>query len=149
DQFKNYLCACSLAFVVAAGIFIILPASMNRPDPSLITNELLRQHITRLYGVDSGQCTFPSLHIAMTIMAMRVFGRRRPLALMLGIFIGISTMIVKQHVLLDVVGGALLAFAVCVVQARLPRVRAAVLPPSGELAPARARSPRQSEIADE
>jgi membrane-associated phospholipid phosphatase len=123
DEYRNLLSAILLSFFVAAGLFLLLPAAMSRPDPSLITNSLLRQRFIHMYSVDSGQCTFPSLHIAATIVAMRVFARRSRLALGLGVLICISTLTVKQHVLLDVAGGAVLAFSAHAVIRRARRSR--------------------------
>ncbi len=118
DEYHDFIGAILLSFVVAVVFFLMLPAAVSRPDPALIINPLLRRRFIHMYSVDAGHCTFPSLHIATAIVAMRVLGRRSRLALGLGVLICLSTLTVKQHTLLDVAGGAVLAFLACAVIAK-------------------------------
>lgn len=115
DAYRDFIDAILLSFIVAVGFFLMLPAAVHRPDPALITNFLLRQRFTHMYVVDAGHCTFPSLHIATAVVAMRVLAHRGRLALGLGALICLSTLTVKQHALLDVVGGTALALLACAV----------------------------------
>jgi membrane-associated phospholipid phosphatase len=59
---------------------------------------------------------FPSLHVSLTLtISMFVYGKNRKVGIVLLIitfFIILSTMFVKQHVFLDVIGGLMLAFVI-------------------------------------
>jgi membrane-associated phospholipid phosphatase len=59
---------------------------------------------------------FPSLHVSLTsTISMFVYGKNRKVGIVLLIitfFIILSTMFVKQHVFLDVIGGLMLAFVI-------------------------------------
>lgn len=67
-----------------------------------------------MWGQDKPGNTFPSLHVATTVLgALRLRHRRGgALWLLWAALISVSTLTVKQHFLVDVLGGLAVAFAV-------------------------------------
>lgn len=105
------LLACAFAISVAWPIFLLAPASMTRPDPTVIENALLRDVFTWLHVIDDTHNTFPSLHVAIAWIC--ALGAARWLrhggwAVPVAVGISASTMLVKQHLVVDVVGGTVL-----------------------------------------
>lgn len=98
---------------IALACFLVVPATMTRPDPALIENPFLRRRFTRMWGVDDPHNTFPSLHVAATWCVAWALAKRRRggLAVAAAIAISASTLTVKQHTLADVAGGFALSLA--------------------------------------
>lgn len=113
NAFKAFVRATSLAFGVALLCFWLLPEAVPRPDTRLIENAFVQQRLTRLWQLDLAANGFPSLHVAVTCLACRALWASRYKAWIsaLGLLICLSTLTVKQHTLVDVAGGALLALA--------------------------------------
>lgn len=90
--------------------FVLFTAHYPRPALSEIT-PLWRPVYANMYGSDAPGNTFPSIHVASTmIVGLRL--RRRHLAWMFwAVAIAVSTLTVKQHFLVDVVGGVGVAAA--------------------------------------
>jgi membrane-associated phospholipid phosphatase len=106
-----------LAGIVAAAIgwtcFLVFPASLDRPDPASVHGPVLRGLFVWLHGIDASHNTFPSLHVAITWIACLGFRETRWFLPALGVagLICASTLFVKQHALLDVLGGSVVATA--------------------------------------
>ena len=111
QAFSAFKRATALAFVIACGCFLLFPESVPRPDPLLIDDAFLRERFIRLWQVDMAANGFPCLHVAVTCLAWRMlWGQRLSwLAGTLGLLICLSTLTVKQHTLIDVLGGLSLA----------------------------------------
>ena len=113
-RFATGLLACAFAMAVAWPVFLLLPASVTRPDPSLVENEVLRSVFGWLQVLDDSHNTFPSLHVAIVwicaIGATR-WVRHGWTALPLAAAVSASTTLVKQHTVADVLGGAVLGLA--------------------------------------
>lgn len=122
EAFKAFTVAVWFAFIVAVGCFLMLPESLPRPDIGLVDNAFLRQRFARLWQLDQASNGFPSLHVAVTCLACRALwaSRYRWLVGGLGVLISLSTLTVKQHTLVDVAGGALLALGCALVTQRQP-----------------------------
>ena len=99
------------AFIVSIVCFHLFPETVPRPDPAAIENAFLRQRLARLWALDLASNGAPSLHVSMTCLACRMLWhtRRRWLAAGAGALICLSTLTVKQHTVVDVAGGVLVA----------------------------------------
>lgn len=113
-EFYGYVKA--LLLISSAGflIFFFFPTAITRPSEIEQTNLLYRY----LIGIDSCSNACPSLHVALAILSgaccrhtFRKHGWHSPTRCLILVWvIGIifSTLTTKQHVLMDVVAGALL-----------------------------------------
>lgn len=107
--------------------FFVLPSAQNlRPD---VAGEGLAQRLLQgIYMADTNTNVFPSMHVVGTLAAVCAAYRstaicpatRRGIAL-LGMMINVSTLLVKQHALLDVLGGAAYFVVVYMLVCVLPR----------------------------
>lgn len=123
-RFDAFMQAGALAYLVALLCFWLLPESLPRPDPAVIENAFLRQRLSRLWALDLPANGFPSLHVAITCLACRMLaGHRQALwVVVLGGLICLSTLTTKQHTLIDVLGGGVLA-GVCALYVERRHVR--------------------------
>ena len=100
-----------LMLVSAYTIYLLLPVYFPRPA---LTGHSLATRLLALEYRDKPYNDFPSLHVGIAILvAFACAGDRRLrwwLPLLVGL-IAVSTVFVKQHYLLDVLGGAALAIA--------------------------------------
>jgi membrane-associated phospholipid phosphatase len=118
-------CALSvaLASVLAYVIFLWFPSSYPRPD---LVNDgtLTAQLFSWVRAIDRANNTFPSLHVAIPFtLALSIWHDNRRAGLLLlafAVFPALATLTVKQHYVVDVVGGVVLAVLVHVVVFRSP-----------------------------
>ena len=101
--------------IISFMLFILVPVHMNlRPPISEVTGDDFFSWATRLcYVVDHPTCCFPSLHVGVSVLAAlccwkvdRVVGRY---TLLIAGLISLSTLMIKQHFLADVLLGGVLA----------------------------------------
>jgi membrane-associated phospholipid phosphatase len=111
SEFLRLLVAVLLANIAAYAGFILFPSHYPRPDWRTIQPELIRDAFASMYSQDAPGNTFPSIHVAVTtLVTLRL--RQRPfgkLWLAWGALVVLSTLTVKQHYLVDVIGGVALA----------------------------------------
>ena len=105
----------SFLFVIVAGFLTQLLFQTTFTRPIIVQDSVLNSIIYFIYSVDKPLNLFPSFHVAITglvNLALLDIDRRKGLYLLpLSILIIISTLLIKQHVILDIVGGLILAFA--------------------------------------
>ena len=113
--------------VISALFFIIIPTTNVRPE--LGGGGLWNWIMGIVYGVDTPENLFPSLHCSVAWLCwIGVRGRKdlprwlSPLALLIAAAICCSTLTTKQHVIVDVPSGILLA-ELCWQAARSDRLR--------------------------
>jgi membrane-associated phospholipid phosphatase len=124
---RRFVFALVTSVLIAAIIFILLPTTVTRP---MINGDSLSLRITQfVYSNDQPYNCFPSLHVTWSLICcyylQKQIGFRRFLTLlnsMLFIMICLSTLFVRQHYVLDVIGGvALGTTAVAVAETWLKR----------------------------
>ncbi len=111
----KYLRKITLAYVVVMVvtflIFAFFPLRMLRPE--IVPATFLDQGVLLLYRLDFPYNTFPSLHASLTFLAGLLIRRRHKtkgtIILLLAGLISLSTLFIKQHYIMDVVGGIVLA----------------------------------------
>lgn len=101
--------------LVAFVFFIVVPSSYPRPIimDFLETNSLTKKMIVFLYKTDPPNNTTPSLHVASSfLLALISYDKSRAFGVVFtgwSLLIMASTLFVKQHYVIDVISGILLA----------------------------------------
>ncbi len=110
--FWRFILSSSLAATIAWSIVLLLPISFARPDAALIESDIYRQIFTFVHNADPAHITFPSLHVGVTWICIMLLWNRpgRMWRFSLGIAISLSTLLTKQHLVSDVIGGVALAW---------------------------------------
>ncbi|MEK6933200.1 MAG: phosphatase PAP2 family protein [Nanoarchaeota archaeon] len=110
--------------MISCWIFLALPSSIIRPD--LNENNFFEKTLSYLYSVDKPYNLFPSLHASLLALAfIFIFNQNKKLSynlLPLFILSFVSTLFVKQHYILDLVAGLLLAFITIKVAEKFEKV---------------------------
>jgi membrane-associated phospholipid phosphatase len=114
--FRHVSLAYCFTLVVSFATFLAFPVTTKgfRPEVETLDTSVFWQWGAALnYTLDPPLNSFPSLHVATmtlaTLIALRVDRLMGALAVVIAIFIALSTMLVKQHYVADVVAGAALA----------------------------------------
>ncbi|PYY78183.1 inositol phosphorylceramide synthase [Pseudomonas sp. TKO26] len=120
ERFRGLGNATGLAFGVALLCFWLFPEVLPRPQLDALDNAFLQQRLSRMWQLDRACNGFPSLHVAVTCLAWWALrGRPYPwLSAAGGLLICLSTLTLKQHTLVDVAGGVLLALVCALVTQR-------------------------------
>jgi len=109
---RRYAKSVALSFAIGAVFFWFMPTSLDRPQIQHAPYEWL---ITR---VDGERNVFPSLHAAMATLSVVRFWRGtstflRILLVLWWICLIFSTLVTRQHSVVDLVAGALLSGVLC------------------------------------
>jgi membrane-associated phospholipid phosphatase len=92
-------------------VFLMYPSQMTRP--AVVGDDIASQLVRFLYRADPGFNLLPSLHVGHSVLVALFFYTFRPKLFPWVAFgtvvIVLSTLLIKQHVILDVVTGAALA----------------------------------------
>jgi membrane-associated phospholipid phosphatase len=120
DKAELWACARDAALTAVVGllVFSLFPTVV----PAFAVDWSLYPALQFLKSADAGGNAFPSLHVAFAVLTALQLGRQlrsvgapawvRALNVLWAVGIVYSTLATRQHVLLDVLGGALLAGAV-------------------------------------
>ena len=110
----RFFCANLLGKAISFTVFVLFPTTMSRPEVNGMT--VWDTFMRFLYWIDAPDNLFPSLHcmIAWLCWVGSRGNRRVPLpwriaALLMAVAVCLSTLTIRQHVLMDVVGGILLS----------------------------------------
>lgn len=93
------------------------------PRPSITGSDFFSKLLLMTYGVDNPYNGFPSLHVIVTVIVVIAMFRSKKkriykvASLVFGILILLSTLFVKQHVLLDVFSGIIYGSVVYIIAA--------------------------------
>ncbi len=121
---KDYKLYKTMALSMATAIAIAIVIYMTFQTAVVRTNiegtDIFNQGVKIVYQIDAPLNSFPSLHVAIpTIATMFIFLRNKKIGLAttpIAILIILSTVFIKQHVVLDVLGG--LALSLCIFRFR-------------------------------
>lgn len=109
--FQTLIALCS-GLVISYIFFFVFQSGIERPNIQLEEN-FLHTLIYYTYRFDEPYNCFPSIHVLTSYLMLkgtRIFGRTIwAMTSTLSILIVISTVLVKQHVIVDIVGGILIA----------------------------------------
>lgn len=94
--------------------FLLVPVKTIHRAAELPTQSFVYWGVKLGYWLDLPYCCFPSLHVGMAVMAAlacwKVDRHMGTLALIVAILISASTLFLKQHYFVDIVGGITLAY---------------------------------------
>jgi membrane-associated phospholipid phosphatase len=113
-EFVRMLGAVLVMDVVCFLGFVLFTAHYPRPDVESIASPYWREEFRWMWSRDRPGNTFPSLHVAATVLGTLRLRRRRGGNWWGGwaALICVSTLTVKQHFIVDVLGGIAVALAV-------------------------------------
>lgn len=106
--------AFAILFVLSFILFMTVPVLV--PRPVYIPDSFAGSLVKNIYSSDRPVCGFPSLHVSASLLAATIISQeyRRIGFLSFALFslTSAAVLFIKQHVLLDVLGGILIALAV-------------------------------------
>ncbi len=108
--FKKFMSFIGLSFITSVAIFLIFPTGQNLRPEAFQNNNLFTAIISSLYKSDTNTNVLPSLHVvgslAVPFAAQNNKKLKKPLILIalytVAFFITASTVLIKQHSILDV-----------------------------------------------
>ncbi len=110
DFFRLFSFAYITVMCICYGVYLFYPVSLSRPP--LTVNSFSTWALSIVYRADRPWNCFPSMHVAMSLMAaltiLEVHRVRGVLTLLLTFLIALSTILIKQHYILDVVSAMML-----------------------------------------
>ncbi len=126
ERFVLVLTSGLVATAAAFLVFITFPTAVHRPPGAILEGHWLASLYDRLHKVDTPANACPSLHVALSLIAAFGSSRSHPrFAVTVWIAAGsiaLSTILTKQHTVVDVAAGAVLAVAaVSIVRRSLDR----------------------------
>lgn len=105
--------ACLLAYAMAAPFFVLLPVADR--DPPVTGDTWAERLLVFNRAADLTKNAFPSMHVGLAVLlALIAWRRSKPWGIALAlcaVVIAVSTLLVKQHFLVDIPAGALVALA--------------------------------------
>ena len=114
QEADRFFCANLLGKAGSFVVFVLFPTTMSRPELGGGTGWIALMRI--LYGIDTPDNLFPSLHCMVAWLCWVGIrdNRRIPFpwriaALLMAVAVCLSTLTIRQHVLMDVAGGILLS----------------------------------------
>jgi membrane-associated phospholipid phosphatase len=113
EQIRRTVLAYLTCWIAAYVCFLAYPTIASRPA-TVTGSGFVLWGLRFLYNADTPYNCFPSLHVAHSfVSALTVWRLHRPLgmvSIVSAALVGLSTLFTKQHYILDVLAGALLAF---------------------------------------
>ena len=89
-------------------IYLVFPTSMSRPDLPVVDQTTYFLEI--LHKIDPPHNSFPSLHVSLATFIgvyLHKNGLLKNYPLVVALLVNLSTMLTKQHAIVDVIGGLL------------------------------------------
>lgn len=118
--FRRYMTFLAWTFMVSAAIWILFPNGQDLRPAVMPRDNLFTAAVSLIYGADTCTNVFPSVHVVGAIGAALAWcdctPSRRPRlvrygSVILAALICASTVFIKQHSLMDVIGGLALSLA--------------------------------------
>lgn len=116
--FRRYMRFLALTFFLSAAVWFLIPSCQNLRPTHMEESSVFTALLSLLYRMDTNTNVFPSAHVVGAHRrALAVWDWQRPgrrpgavmLTALLAVLICLSTVLIKQHALLDVLGGLILA----------------------------------------
>ena len=114
--YTKYTLSCVISCFIAGIIFIIYPTKIVRYVGDL--TGLSGYLVSFIYSMDDATCCLPSLHVLLaTLFTIGSFNSKCPkyvkiTTLILSLLITLSTLFIKQHVLVDAISAVIIAIIV-------------------------------------
>lgn len=122
--FRRYMRFLAVTFFLSELIWFLIPNGQDLRPVVMPRDNFFSRWVAALYSIDTSTNVFPSVHVVGAIGAagavwncysLQEHRRLRYGTVILAVLICLSTLFIKQHTLLDVIGGAALSLAVGVV----------------------------------
>ena len=127
--FVRYARSVVLGLTACMLIFVLLPSGQNLRPAEVPGNDLTAWMVRAIYAADTNTNVFPSMHVVGTLAAViGIFdSRSAPRGVQwgvaaLGVLINASTVLIKQHSVLDIFAGIALYALVYLAVYRLPEL---------------------------
>ena len=127
--FVRYARAVVLGLTACLLIFVLFPSGQNLRPAEVPGNDLTAWMVRAIYAADTNTNVFPSMHVVGTLAAVIGFFDSRSASLgakwgvaALGVLINASTVLIKQHSVLDIFAGIALYALVYLAVYRLPEL---------------------------
>lgn len=112
SDYRRFAAVVAGTIVFSAACFVVLPLTIARPD--LGFGSFSDHLLAALYAADRPTNLFPSLHVSLSFLCALAVGyawpRLRIWALAWAALIAVSTLLTRQHYLVDVLGGIAVAW---------------------------------------
>lgn len=113
--FVRYGWTVIIGLTASIALFFLFPSGQELRPAQVPGDDLAAMLVRAIYAVDTNTNVFPSMHVVGTLAAVRaawdtrsISGRARWAIAVLGVLINLSTVLIKQHSALDILGGAVL-----------------------------------------
>jgi membrane-associated phospholipid phosphatase len=111
--FKRYMLFCAAAYTLSAAFFLLFPNGQDLRPACFEVKTLFTSIIGGLYRADTNTNVLPSMHVVLCVgVVLSVYGTGtigskliKAAILVLNILIILSTMLIKQHSVLDIIVG--------------------------------------------
>ena len=129
DGFLKYMTFIIAGFTVSLLFCALVPNGQNLRPASFERENVFTWLLGKIYVVDTCTNVFPSIHVVGCLAAAEAAFRSEKMrrfrftSLLLAVLISASTVLVKQHSLLDVIGGAVLGTILYLLTYVIPWVR--------------------------
>jgi len=111
-KFRRFAAVAVGTMAFSAICFILFPLTLARPEIPLAS--LSDRLLAALYAADRPTNLFPSLHVSLSFLFALAVGdarpRLRPWMIAWAALVAVSTLFTRQHYLIDVVGGVIVAW---------------------------------------
>ena len=128
--FVRYARSVVIGMTACMLIFLLLPSGQELRPAEVPGNDLTARLLRAIYAADTNTNVFPSMHVVGTLAAViGIFDSRSASRSVqwgvaaLGVLINASTALIKQHSVLDVLGGIVLYWLVYLLVYRLPELQ--------------------------
>ncbi|HHU06617.1 MAG TPA: phosphatase PAP2 family protein [Clostridiales bacterium] len=116
-EFCRYMWAMIIGLSFCLAFYLVVPNGQELRPEVFPRDNLFSRMVANLYAADTNTNVFPSMHVfgtiapAVAVIRYKGFGKRIWLklsAVILALLICLSTLFIKQHSILDLIGGAVL-----------------------------------------
>ena len=119
DDLYNIIIPMFAAMFISLIIYVIYPTALDIRVTDITGNDICSWIIRKIQGIDAPNNVCPSIHVSTTVIIYNQFRKilkdnkkSKVFFLLWSVGICISTMLVKQHSIIDVVCGIILAHAI-------------------------------------
>jgi len=114
ENFRKVAYSYIAVVLISAAVYLLYPIEVMREK--IISQGIFHKMVAWLYAIDYPYNSFPSLHVGLSVLAaLSCYKFNKKASLIFGfwaVLIAVSTLFIRQHYFLDIIGGALLAVVV-------------------------------------
>lgn len=111
--FRNFMWSLAVCFTVSAAVYFLWPNGQDLRPELTAPADVFERVMACIYAIDTNTNVFPSLHVSCSVIAVLVLWDSpttkkngiRPASAVLALVVIASTVLVKQHAVMDIPGG--------------------------------------------